>query len=210
MDTLELFGLKIIYLESFKGLLIKFAIDFIFAFSIIKVIYYRNNRKSEFLFTFFLFNLLIFFISSMLATVELQTGFGFGLFAVFSILRYRTQEMEIKEMTFLFICTILAVINSLATRSVGLVEVMFANTVILVVTYFLEIQWFGRFQGNIVINYDTIAHINVAKKHELIEELKIRTGLQITDVEIIAINYLRDAADLRVFYEKGEAPAPKK
>ncbi len=209
METMELFGLKIIYLESFKQLLVKFAIDFIFAFSIIRVIYYRNNRKSEFLFTFFLFNILIFFISSMLASVELQTGFGFGLFAVFTMLRYRAQEIEIKEMAFLFICTILAVINSLATRSVGLVEVLFANTIILLATYFLEIQWFGRFQQNIIINYDTITHINVTKKQELIAELKVRTGLQVTDVEIVGINYLKDTADLRVFYEKGKALVPK-
>lgn len=204
MEELTLFGVQLINPEAFGTLLIKFAVDFVFAFIIIRVIYYRNNKKSEYLFTFFLFNVLIFFIASMLATVTLKTGFGFGLFAVFTMLRYRTETIEIKEMTFLFICTILGVINSLAT-SFG--EIVFANLVIVTATYFLEIHWTGRFQGTMIINYDDIRLVNVNMKPALIEELENRTGLKVTNVEIVNINYLRDTADLRVFYERNTMQA---
>lgn len=169
---------------------------------VIKGIYYRVNKKSEYLFTFIIFNILIFFVSSLLSSVKMKTGFAFGLFAVFSILRYRTEQIEIKEMTFLFISIILAVINSLVTSSVSLSEILLADFVIVAASYILEIAWLENYTASIPVKYENIELIQVGREKELIEDLKIRTGLPVKSYEIKGVSFISDTANLIVVYDK--------
>lgn len=164
-------------------------------------IYYRINRNSEYLFNFTLFNILIFFLSSLLSSVELGTGFAFGLFAIFSILRYRTEPLPIKEMTFLFITIIIGIINSTVTAELPLEYIIFANGTILLVAFFMEKKWLKSYKPSKSIIFEDIELIHTDRRDELIATLQERTGLTITEVRVEKIDYLKDTANLTVFME---------
>jgi hypothetical protein len=109
---MEIFGIPLIDAKDFGKLLFKFAIDLCFLFITVRFIFYKHNRNKDYLFTFFMFNLMTFFICVLLRKVPMEMGFAMGLFAVFGILRYRTEALPIKEMTYLFIVIGLAMINA--------------------------------------------------------------------------------------------------
>ena len=113
---MEIFGIPFIDTEDFLKLIFKFAINLFFLFATVRFIFYRNNRDKDYLFTFFMFNMMTFFICVLLRKVPMEMGFAMGLFAVFGILRYRTEALPIKEMTYLFIVIGLAMINALANK----------------------------------------------------------------------------------------------
>lgn len=188
--------------EDLTLLALRFMLNFLFSFTIIKGIYFRVNKRSEYLFTFIIFNLLIFFVTSLLSSVKIKTGFAFGLFAVFSILRYRTEQIEIREMTFLFISIILAVINSLVTSKIGLIEILFANIVIVIATYILEIVWLENYTSSIPVKYENIELIQKGREEELIKDLSERTGLNVKSYEIKNVSFINDTASLMVVYKK--------
>jgi len=162
-------------------------------------IYYRINRNTEYLFNFTLFNILIFFLASILSSVELGTGFAFGLFAIFSILRYRTEPLPIKEMTFLFITIILGIINSTVTAKIPFVHIIFANVIILGVSFIMEKKWLKSYKPSKSIIFEDIELIHEDKRDELIAVLQERTGLLIADVRVEKIDFLKDTAHLTVF-----------
>lgn len=185
--------------SSFHILLVRFIINGCFITLLTWGIYYQINKNTEYLFNFILFNILIFFVSSLLSTIELGTGFAFGLFAIFSILRYRTEPIPIKEMTFLFISIIAAIINSTVTSGISIVVIIFADVIILVTTYIMEKRWLKNFKPFKSIVFENIELIHEDRKNELILELEKRTGLKILDVKVEKIDYLKDIADLKVF-----------
>ena len=155
-----------------------------------------------------MFGIVVFFVCILLANVKLRLGFALGLFAIFSLLRYRTDPIPIKEMTYLFIIIGVAVINSLATKKVSYVELLFTNFAIVAVTYGLEKIWLLKRESRKTIIYENIELIKPENHHLLIEDLKKRTGLNIHRIEIGRINYLRDVARVRAFYyeKPGEKP----
>ena len=130
MMTAKIFGMRIFH-EDLWELLFKFGMDVIVLFVLIRLIYYPIHRKKDHLFTYFLFNILIFFLCVLLNNVKLSTGFAFGLFAVFSVLRYRTEQISIKDMTYLFAVIALAVINALVSKKISLAELLFTDGMIL-------------------------------------------------------------------------------
>ncbi len=188
--------------EDFTLLLIRFVLNFIVSMIVIKGIYYRVNKRSEYLFTFIIFNILIFFVSSLLSDAKMKTGFAFGLFAVFSILRYRTEQIEIKEMTFLFISIILAVINSVVTDKISMAEILFADIVIIIAAYILEIAWLENYRSSIPVKYENIELIQEGHEEELLKDLRKRTGLPITSVEVKSVSFMSDSASLIAYYDK--------
>lgn len=190
---------NLINATSFSELIIRFLIDLIFIIILTWGIYYKINKNTEYLFNFIIFNILIFFVSSLLSGVEMQTGFAFGLFAIFSILRYRTEPIPIKEMTFLFISIILAIINSTVTSTVSLTEIIFANVVIIITVYIMEKKWLKNYKPSKTIIFENIELIHQDNKLELIAVLEERTGLKIIDVRVDKIDYLKDIAHLKVF-----------
>jgi len=144
--------------------------------------------------------MLIFFVTSLLAGVKMKTGFAFGLFAIFSILRYRTESINVKEMTFLFISIIVAVINSLVTRKVPLFNILFANMAITSVVFLLERQLLKSYTNSVILLYEKIDLIHKGNKEELLEDIRNRTGLDVERYEIRKINFLQDTAEMTLFY----------
>lgn len=187
--------------ESFIRLASRFALNLLVMYVVIDRIYYKINQRKEYLFTFFIINILIFFVSSLLSDVKMKTGFAFGLFAIFSILRYRTEQINIKEMTFLFSCIILAVLNSMVTIKVPFANILFANLVITGAIYLLEKAWLKTSSRIITITYEHIDLVHEESKEALIGDLRQRTGFTITRFEINSINFLNDSASITLFCE---------
>ncbi len=190
--------------EDLWELLFKFTIDMVVVFILIRVIYYRIHRKKDYLFTYFLFNILIFFLCVLLNNVKLSTGFAFGLFAIFSVLRYRTEQLSVKDMTYLFAVIALAVINALVSKKISIAELAFTDGMILLMTYVLENQWLTRHEAMKTIIYEKIDLIKPENKDKLWKDLSDRLGIKVSRVEVGRIDLLRDTAQLRVFYFEDE------
>jgi hypothetical protein len=203
MMTSKLFGMRIFH-EDLWELLFKFSIDLVVLFVLIRVIYYPIHRKKDHLFTYFLFNILIFFLCVLLNNVKLSTGFAFGLFAVFSVLRYRTEQISIKDMTYLFAVIALAVINALVSKKISLAELVFTDGMILLMTYVLEHLWLTRHEAMRFVNYEKIDLIRPEKRADLYADLKQRLGINVNRIEVGKIDLLRDTVQLRVFYYEDE------
>ncbi len=196
---MKVFGMNI-FSDDLWELIFKFGLDAIVVFILIRLIYYPIHRKKENLFTYFVFNFLIFFLCILMNNVKLSMGFGFGLFAIFSIIRYRTEQLEIKDMTYLFAVITLAVINSLAGKKISLAELVFTNAMILVLVYLLEQVWLTRHEAMRLLIYEKIELIKPENKQLLYADLQERLGLRVSRVEVGRIDLLRDTAQLRVFY----------
>lgn len=203
MMTAKLFGMRIFH-DDLWELLFKFTLDVVVLFILIRLIYYPIHRKKDHLFTYFLFNILIFFLCVLLNNVKLSTGFAFGLFAVFSVLRYRTEQISIKDMTYLFSVIALAVINALVSKKISLAELLFTDGMILLVTYALEHLWLTRHEAMRFVNYEKIDLIRPEKREALHADLKERLGISVSRIEVGKIDLLRDTVQLRVFYFEDE------
>ena len=184
------------------SLIIRFTFNLLVAFIIIKLIYHRDYKGNDFVFTYFMFNSLIFFFAYLLGNIDINMGFGFGMFAVFAILRYRTDPIPIKEMTYLFIVITIGVINALSKTDVSYTSLLFTNIALVVLTFILEKYW----QNNLLIIrnvvYEKIENIKPENHHILLSDLKERTGLDIIRFEVRRTNFLRDTVNIRVFFKE--------
>ena len=184
------------------NLIIRFGFNLTIAFIIIKLIYQRNHTNNDFVFTYFMFNSLIFFFAFLLGNVTINIGFAFGLFAVFAILRYRTDPIPIKEMTYLFIVITIGVINALSSAEVSYAQLLFTNMALVGLTYFLETYWRKNLLVRITIEYEKIENIKPENHDTLLADLKERTGLNIQSFEFRRMNFLRDTARIRIYYKE--------
>ena len=185
---------------EFANLIVRYAFNFIIAFIIIKIIYQRdNNNNKDFIFTYFMFNSLIFFFAYILGSVEINIGFAFGLFAVFAILRYRTDPIPIKEMTYLFTVITVGVINALSAETVSYQAILFTNSAIVILAYVLEKYWQKGVLIRRSVEYEKIENIKPENHSALLEDLKDRTGMEIEYFEIQTINFLRDTVKIKIF-----------
>ena len=200
---MKVFGMPIFHNDMWE-LLFKFGVNTLVLFILIRLIYYPIHRKKDYLFTYFLFNILIFFLCVLLNSVKLSIGFAFGLFAIFGVLRYRTEQISIKDMTYLFAVITIAVINSLASKKVSLSELLFTDGMILLVTYALEHLWLTRHEAMRQIVYERIELIKPENRAGLYQDLQARLGVKVSRVEIGKIDLLRDTAQMRVFYYEDE------
>lgn len=200
MGTSEIFGIRLIDTADFWELLARLAFNLTVCFIICRLIYYPKGRNNDYLFTFLMFGVLIFLVCYLLRNVKLSIGFAFGLFAVFAILRYRTQTLPIREMTYLFTVIVVATINGMATKKVTYAELLLTNLVITGFTFALDSTLFFRRESSKRVTYDKVDLIHPDKRQELIEDLKKRTGLNIHRVSVERVNYLRDTARLMVYY----------
>ncbi|MGB0368163.1 MAG: DUF4956 domain-containing protein [Flavobacteriales bacterium] len=200
---MEIFGSPL-YDVDFLELAFRLFINFSVAFVIIRLIYYPVHNRKDYLFTYFIFNLLIFFLSYLLSGIKLQLGFAFGLFAIFGILRYRTEALAIKEMTYLFVVIAIAVINALSNKKISFAELMFTNFAIIAITYLLEKKWLLRHEVNKTVVYEKIELVKPENHHLLIKDLEERTGLKIERVQVGRIDFLRDVARVKIFFYEDE------
>jgi hypothetical protein len=186
--------------DALLDLLFRFSFNFLVAYLIIRWIYYPTHKNKDYLFTYFLFNIIIFMLCYMMRNTQLEIGVAFGLFAVFSILRYRTLNVGVMDMAYLFLIISVGVINSLSNEQVSIAEILFANFLIVIVIFILEKIWLVRIASNKIIVYEKIENIRPENYDKLIADLKVRTGLEIHRVEIGRIDFMRDVARIKIFY----------
>jgi hypothetical protein len=177
---------------------VRLGLDILAMIVLIRMIYYPIYRKKDFFFTFFVFNVVIFIITYLLNKVDLSLGAAFGLFAVFSLLRYRTEDIAAKDMTYLFMVIALGLINSVNKGTYF--ETGLINAIILVTAYLLDGNLFMRNEISQNIQYENIEMIKPENQHLLIEDIKKRTGLNIHKVSIGRVDFLRDTATVKIYY----------
>ena len=197
-------GMKFIHLEEVLGLIIRLSVHMLFVVLLVRGIYYPIAKRKDFLFTYLLFSLTIFLMCFMLESVKLQMGFALGLFAVFGIIRYRTDAIPIKEMTYLFVVIGMSVMNALINKKISLVELSFANLVIIGATYGLEKVWLLRHEAQKIIVYENIDLIKVGREEEMIADIELRTGIKVNRFEIGKIDFLRDTALIKIYFFEDE------
>jgi hypothetical protein len=171
---------------------------------IVRGLYYPVTRRKDYLFSYILISVLVFLLCFLLENVKLQIGFALGLFAIFGIIRYRTNPIPIKEMTYLFVVIGISVINALANKKVSYVELIFTNLAIIGLIYMLEKIWLLKHEASKTIEYEKIDLIKPEKRSELIKDLEARTGLKIDRIEIGRINFLRDTVRIRIYYMEND------
>lgn len=164
---------------------------------LVLAIYYPNYRKADFIFTFFLFNMVIFLLTYVLNEVKISMGAAFGLFAVFSMLRYRTEGISMKDMTYLFIVIALGLISSiqLEYHELGII-----NGIIILATWLLDGNILMKREFSKNIQYENIEMIKPENHVALVDDLKRRTGLKIHRISITKIDFLKDTATVKVYY----------
>ena len=180
-------------------------IDILAIIILVGFIYYPKYKNKDFIFTFVLFNIINFMICYLLGAAKIKIGFAFGLFAIFSIIRYRTIMVSIKDMGYFFVCVALGMLNSLASVTDGFVILISCNVIILIITYFLERLNFMNNENYKEIVYDNVQLIKPANREDLIKDLNERTGLDIHKVDVISINYLKDTVLLKAYYYAKES-----
>ncbi len=199
-DLGRFMGMDLFNLKDFTDLLIRFAFNAIVLFILIRFIYYSVTRRKDYLFTFYLLGTVVFLICYLLSSVKLQLGFALGLFAIFGILRYRTVQIPIREMSYLFAVIGLSVINALVNKKVSFSELLITNVAVLVVILVLERVKILKHELSKNITYEKIELILPEKRKELIADLEKRTGLTIHRIEIGRINFLQDTARIQIYY----------
>ena len=165
---------------------------------IIRGIYYRYYKRADLFLTFFAFNIVIFLITFLLNKVEMTLGAAFGLFAVFSMLRYRTENISAKDMTYLFIVIAIGLITSVSRGEWE--ELMLIGGIFILFTLLLESNWLIRREFSQQVFYEKIELVHLEKRKEMIADLKERTGLNIHRIEMQEIDLLKDAARITVYY----------
>jgi len=172
---------------------------------LVKLVYYRKYKRTDLDFTFFVFNLVIFLICFLLNKVDLSMGAAFGLFAVFSMLRYRTEEISIKDMSYLFLVIAIGLICAVTKiKDAGDIYeylfLVFINCVIVFIAFVLESKFLFKREGVKMVTFDNIGLIHSQRQDELISDLRLRTGLDIHRVFIVKIDFLNDTAQVKIFY----------
>jgi len=200
-EPLRLFDIKVINPQDFVELVVRFLLNLLVIFIAVNYIYSKNSNRKDFYFSYFAISMTIFVLCYLLESVKLELGFALGLFAIFGIIRYRTDPIPIKEMTYLFVIIGISVINALSNKKVSHTELLFTNAVILSTMWILEKILHLKQEICLIINYENIENINIDKKAELYADIQKRTGIEVKRIEIQEINYLRDVAKLRVYHD---------
>ena len=201
----QFLGTPIFDKEDFWKLIIKGFFNLLIVLVIVRYIYYPVTRNKDYLFTYLLISLTVFLLCVLLDNVKLELGFALGLFAIFGIIRYRTDPIPIKEMTYLFLVIGISVVNALANKKISYAELVFANLLLVFVTFGMERLWLLKPELRKNIIYEKIELIVPEKKAELIADLKERTGINVIRVEVRRIDFLKDTANLRIFYYEDDS-----
>ena len=187
-------------MSDFLNFVLNFGFNLAVAFVIVRFIYYPLKHNKNYVFTFIAFNTVIFFVMSVMTSIELSLGAGFGLFAVFSVLRYRTATMTARDMTYLFAMIGLPIINAGLLAGANWEAVLIANVAITIVLYLLEQDWGFHYQLSQRITYEKLKLLKEGNETLMMEDLRHRTGLDIKRIEVEHINFRKDEAEIRIFY----------
>ena len=188
--------------DDFVKMVFRFFLNTTFLTIIIQWLYYKSVKKRDYLFTYYMIGVIVFFLCFTLKKYELDIGMALGLFAIFGIIRYRTNPVPIKEMTYLFVIIGVSVINSLANQKMSYAEIVGANIIIVTTIYIIERVWFRENTLSKTIVYEKIENIKPEMHDVLVQDLEERTGLKITEVEIGKIDFLKDTTSITIKYLK--------
>lgn len=186
--------------DEFWELCVRFSLNMVVIVGLVRYLYYTTTQRKDYLFTYLLISTVVFLLCFLLENVKLELGFAMGLFAIFGIIRYRTQQIPIREMTYLFLVIGISVINALSGNKVSFSEIIFTNLVLFGITYILEKVYFLRHESVKGILYERIELIKPNRHAEMKKDLEERTGLKINRIEVGKIDFLRDAARVNIYY----------
>lgn len=190
-------------MAGFLPMMFRFAINTLAVWVITHWLYFPKSRRRDYYFTFMLIGFSIFFLINLLGGAKVRIEFALGLFAIFGIIRYRTESMPVREMTYLFMIIALSVINGLS-GSLGWAQLAVVDLLFIVVTYIFEHIKVKGSMAVKMIQYDRIELIKPERREDLLADLKERTGLDIVKVEIGGIDFLRDMSVIRIYYQAEE------
>ncbi|MCQ2249499.1 MAG: DUF4956 domain-containing protein [Bacteroidales bacterium] len=200
-EDIKIFNFNLIDYNDFGKLLFRLTFNVAVLFVLIKLIYDKGTGRKEFVFTYFALGTAIFLLCYLLEGVKIELGFALGLFAVFGILKYRTDPVPIREMTYLFVVIGIAVVNALANKKVSFAELALTNGAILLCVYLLE-KFLIRGEGHLEVVYERIENIKIQDRELLKQDVEKRTGLKIKRIDVVKVDFLKDTALIRVYYDK--------
>jgi len=207
----DLFGVTLFDPQQFISLLIRFFINLVVVFTVARYFYYPHGRRRDYMFIFILMAMSIFLLVSLMEGGGMELGAAMGLFAIFGIMRFRTEAVPIREMTYLFMLIAISVINAVAQGDyhpkalywdgVGIVTILFVNLVFVFMAWLFESSKILSSSCSKYIKYDNVSLVAPDKREELKADLEKRTGLKIQRIEVGMIDYLKDAVLIRIFYD---------
>ncbi len=200
----EFLNIELMNWEDFWDLILRGVFNTGVVLYLVRILYYKATPRKDYLFTYILISLIVYFMIMLLENIDVQLGFALGLFAIFGMLRYRTQQIPIREMTYLFLVIGVSLINALANRRVSYAELVLTNISIVAVTYMLEKVFLLKHESRRMITYEKVELIKPDRRAELISDLEERTGLKIHRVEIGRVDFLRDSVRLYIHYFEQE------
>ena len=200
-SALSFMGVPVIDTEALMNLVMRFGFHLLVCLFIIHFCYYKKTKNRDYYKSFLFFASGMFLLLFLLESIKIQIGLTLGLFAIFGVIRYRTETVPIKEMTYLFMIIVISVINGLSLN-ISYTELVFANVLLMTIMYLFERK--KRSTYSKLILYERIELIVPEKRDELLKDLKERTGLDIENVEVGHIDFLRDAAFLKITYSSDE------
>ncbi len=191
---------SIAFENTLPGIMLRFAVNLLVLFILIRFIYYRFTKKEEYVFSLFMMGIIIFLLSSLLGTVNIQLGMALGLFAIFAILRFRTVNYSVKDMTYVFTVIGVSIINSQANIPPPVIGAVTVNGIILISAAVLELFLKKRALSQVLISFDKPELLHPGQRKQLLEELSVRTGQKIVKISIKKIDVMRNSVDLEAYY----------
>jgi hypothetical protein len=181
-------------------LLTRLALDVVFTTIVVRLVYYRLYQNRDYVFTYFLINLVTFTLAHLLSTVPIELGFALGLFAVFGILRYRTEAIKVRDLTYLFVVIGIALLHALANEGISLADLLIANVAIVGTVGLLEAAPFSGREESRTVHYDRLDLLGPESTGELLADLRRRTHLPVERCEIGSVDLLRDSVNITIHY----------
>ena len=198
-QSIDLLGVPLFDGPSLWTFLIRFGFNLLVCWIITHFLYYKKSHRRDYYFTYMLFSATIFLILYQLQNLQMEMTLALGLFAIFSMIRYRTEQLPIREMTYLFVLIGISIINGSGLTS-SYTAFVVTNLLVILLIWLLESLGFSKRQAHKIITYEKIDLIRPDRREELVADLKERTGLEITKVQVGSINFLKDTAFLKVTY----------
>lgn len=207
LEGIRVFGNPLLVIKGVCELALRFSVDISVVYIIIRLIFYPRHRQKDYAVSYFLINIAVFLACTLLSSInKVEMGFAFGLFAIFSILRYRTEQIPMKEMTYLFICIIVAVLNSLSKKHISYAEILLCNVIVVGSVYLLEMRFLKNGLNVKLVRNEKIELLAPGRRLEMIADLRDRTGLDVVHFHVNEVDFLTDTARLKVFYQESAIP----
>jgi hypothetical protein len=182
-------------------LVIRFVINLSALIMLIRIMHVRSTFRRDFHFSYFALGMTVFLICLLLENVKLELGFALGLFAIFAIIRYRTFQIPIKEMTYLFVVIGVSVINALTNGQLAYIELVIVNTALVIVLFFLEKLFSHKTTYSLTVKYHDMTNMHALREKDLLADLEAKTGLTISRYQVTSVDYTKSVANVVVFFE---------